>query len=210
MEIVPIRIFWMTLVSLAFGAAMGVVNDLNRCIRSFLGVNYIRGKRRSLLPSKIQTVNRKAEIARNGNLKKILLPVIMFIQDISFFVLAGAGVAILDYYFNNGRARIYTPVAATVGFALYFFTVGRLSPYLFWVISLCLRTVGKTAFEIIYTPIRYFVRFLGNIAKKINVNVNKTIAKRQKIVYNNKKKNVAVRDASKGFLSLAENRAGGP
>ncbi len=210
MEIVPIRIFWMTVASLIFGAAMGIVNDLNRCIRSSLGVNYIKERRFSLEELRLPIINRALGPIKNSKLKNRLLPVIIFFQDVFFFVLAGAGVAILDYYFNSGRARIYTPVAATVGFVVYFFTLGRLSPYFFRGVIFCLRAVGAVAFEIIYRPLRHFVVFLGNFTKKIRIIVNKTIAKKQKMVYNNKKKKVAMKDAAQGFLSFAENRSGGP
>ena len=209
MEIVPVRIFWMVIASVIFGAAMGIVNDVNRCIRCFLGVNYIKREGFSLEEMRLPIINRALGQIKKSKFKRRLLPVIIFLQDILFFLLGGAGVAILDYYFNNGRARIYTPVAVTVGFFAYFLTLGRLSPYLFRYIVFCLRAVCVIALAVIYRPIRGFVVFLGIFVKKIRINVKKTIAKRQKMVYNNKKKRHAMRNAAEGFLSFAENKFGG-
>ena len=66
------------------------------------------------------------------------------------------------------------------------------------------RCTFLTFFEILYYPTRYFVEFFGLFAKKIYINVYKTIAKRQKKVYNNTKEKSVMYNADHGFVDVAQ------
>jgi hypothetical protein len=117
-------------------------------------------------------------------------------------VFGGVGVSVLNYYFNNGRLRIYAPLAAVIGFAVYFFTVGRIVIRFGELISFLIKAVLAMIFVTIYRPIRFATEKICKICKKILKKFGKTIAKRQEKVYNNSKKNFVIKEARKGYISI--------
>ena len=137
MEISPIKILYMALFSIAFGAAVGGLNDLNRLVRMLFGKVY--GNRRFgflynlHLPISGRSVGEPKVCGKFG----YLYGVAVFFQDIALFLFSGVGVALLNYYFNNGRPRLYTPVAVVVGFLLYYFTVGKAVLYFLIFLYFC-------------------------------------------------------------------------
>ena len=204
MEISPIKILYMALISIAFGAAVGGLNDLNRFVRMLFGKVY--GKRRFVslynLPLPISGRAVGEPVVR-GKCRS-LYGVAVFFQDIALFSFSGVGVALLNYYFNNGRPRLYTPVAVVVGFLLYYFTVGKAVLYCSDILIFALRFVIFTIFEIFYYPARKIVVFFGFFVEKLYININKSIAKKQKMVYNNNKEKSVMRRAFEGFVDVAE------
>ncbi|MBQ8849963.1 MAG: spore cortex biosynthesis protein YabQ [Clostridia bacterium] len=204
MEISPIQIFYMTLVSLALGATAGIINDVNRAVRIFLGVRYGARRFEKLYSIKLPLLKRCIKEPSESKASKVLLPVIMFFQDVLLFAFSGVGVAILNYYFNSGRARIYTPLAVVAGFVIYYFTVGRAVLYFSEAAVFFIKAAFLIIFELFYYPARRIVNFFGIFAKKICTNLYKTIAKKQKMVYNNNKINFVKRSAARGFADVTK------
>ena len=129
MEISPIEILQMTLVSFIFGAVVGVVNDIHRIIRVIFGCKY-----NSKSIDKLHNINLPVpgkpldrEMWKKAN--RYILPIIVFFQDIIIFAFSGVGIVILNYYFNNGRLRIYAPLGVILGFFTYYFTLGKVAIY---------------------------------------------------------------------------------
>ncbi len=204
MEIEPIKIFWMILASLVFGLSAGAVNDMSRAVRTLFGVSYGESRSKKLEELKLPIIKRSLGAVSCGKIKKRCLPSMMFFQDVFLFAYAGVGVAVLDYYFNSGRPRIYTPIAVVIGFLLYYFTIGKISPFVFCVLTFVFRAVLAVFFEAFCRPLRYFVKYFGNFVKKIYTNINKTIAKKQKKVYNSNKEKKVMEEAASGYLGITK------
>ena len=209
MEISPIKIFYMAVASLLFGMCAGALNDVNRIIRMLFGIRYGKKRFERIHNVKLPIFDRKVGSSGTEDLKKCkslraILPCIIFVQDVILFFFAGAGVAILNYYFNNGRARLYTPVAVIIGFAVYYFTVGRAVLYFSDIIVFVVKTVFVAFLGVIYYPLSLFVSFFGIFVKKICTNLCKAIAKKQKKVYNIYKKTFVMTNAAKGYIDLTK------
>ena len=209
MEVSPIQLLFMVIASFAFGMACGVLNDVNRLVRVLLGVKYLSGKYGRLYKIKLPVVRRSLEEIKDSRAKRFCLPAVIFVQDIFLFVVAGGGVAIINYCFNSGRVRIYTPVAVVFGFLVYYFTVGKLVLYFSEALAFFVRATFTVLFAIICYPIRICVVFLLKIAKKILGCINKTLAKRRILMYNKNRKKSVLKEADLGFFGNAKKQFGG-
>jgi hypothetical protein len=188
MEIEPIRLAEMLVYAVAFGCLCGVLNDLNRITRMLMGIRY--GDKKFLrlydiiLPIAKRSVP-KYDMSKGAWWEKIIVCVIVTVQDIALFVFGGIGSSMLNYYFNNGRLRIYAPLAVVIGFLLYFFTVGKIVIRFGEVLSFAIKAACLITACAIYRPLRILSIKICEICKKARSNFTKTIAKRQKKVYNN-------------------------
>lgn len=207
MEISPIKIFYMIFVALAVGVCVGVINDINRTVRMIMGqshrgngVVFIRNTPLPISKRKIKDI----ECSVRG---MILFDVITAFQDLFTFFAASAGVAVLNYYFNNGRARLFTPLAVITGFVLYYFTVGRAVWLASDTVADLIKFVFMTFFEILYYPTRKIAIFFVLFAKNSYKNLNKAIAKKQKKVYNNIKKKRIMDNADEGIVDRSKESA---
>ena len=204
MEISPIRIFYMAVASLAFGMLVGVFNDVNRILRMLLGQDYNNKRIEFIHNIHLPISKRKIGFLTQCKWKGRIFKITVFFQDILLFSASAVGIALLNYYFNNGRARIFTPLAVIAGFLFYYFTVGKAILLISDVLVTFIRLLFLTFFEVLNYPITYFVKFFGFFAKKIYTNVDKTIAKEQKKVYNNNKQKNVMDNAEHGFVDVAK------
>ena len=132
------------------------------------------------------------------------LGVLTFFQDVVFFTLFGAGIAIINYYYNNGRFRIYAPVAAFLGFIVYYFSLGHVSRKLRRSIAYIIRRAFFMFFSLLFKPVLYFFTLIGESVKKSCININKALAKRQKLLYNKSKERQILKRATEGFVEPFE------
>ena len=204
MEISPIKIFYMSAASLVFGMIMGMFNDVNRILRMLLGIRYSEGRFEFLYNIKLPISRRTVGKPKTEPIVAYLTNFIIFLQDVVLFTVSGAGIAVLNYYFNNGRARLYTPFAVALGFIIYYFTFGKTVLYFSDIAIFLVKFVFLTFFEIMYYPIGAFVRFFGIFVKKLHTFIEKTIAKKQKKVYNISKEKNVMNSAVFGFIDLTK------
>ena len=129
-----------------------------------------------------------------------LFSLTMFFQDIAFFAVFGGGVAIINYYYNNGRFRVYAPLAAFLGFFIYYISLGAVWRKIHNSVALALRRLVLIILAIVLKPFMFFFTFFGKTVKNIGINVYKTIAKIQKKVYNNNKAKQIGKKATFGFV----------
>lgn len=204
MEISPIKIFYMTVASLGFGMLMGGLNDLNRFLRMLLGEGYGNRRPKFISDIRLPLSGRSIGVPQTGRVMENVLKLVVFVQDILLLAVSGVGVAILNYYFNNGRARIYTPFAVILGFIIYYFTFGKISLPFLDIFALIVKFTSLSIFETFYYIIKFFVNIFGFFVKKIHINLYKTIAKKQKKVYNNNKEKCVMNNASLGFVNITK------
>ena len=201
MGISPIRLFYLLLSSFFLGIGMGALYDVHRIVRVLLGVRYSKSQfSEQLFLQPLPILGRPLGEIRQGKIKKVFLSVLIFLQDVAWFMIAGFGVVILNYAWNDGRFRFYTVISLFVGFFLYFFTVGKLVIRLSEWIVYVLRAVVSIVFFLCSRPFVKAFEVLKKIMKKIIQNLRKSIANRRKKVYNINKKEEYVRAADRGFL----------
>ncbi len=205
MAISPIRMMWLLVFSLGFGAFCGLLNDVNRLIRIMLGIKYVSKRFEGLRSIKLPVIGAMSKEKKERRGEKLLTGTLIFLQDTFLFFFAGIGTVIINYYFNDGRLRIYAPMALLIGFLIYYFTVGKLVIAYSDVLVFLFRAFFAIFLAVFYIPIRSFVEFLVKIFKKIVKKLNKTIAKRQKKVYNNKKESSVLSNSKHGFIKLPKN-----
>lgn len=204
MEISPIKIFYMVAASVFLGICAGALNDLNRIVRMLFGQTYGKSGFGSLYNIKLPISRRQLGEMRKYPQKRGAFYVVVFFQDVILFFASAVGISLLNYYFNNGRARIFTPVAVIIGFLIYYFTVGKLILYLSDIPIALIMFIIISFFEILHYPLRYFVKKIGFFVEKIYINIDKAIAKRQKRVYNNNKEKSVMINAEHGFIDIAK------
>ena len=119
MEISPFLLTLLLSWSFVFGVILGVINDMNRIIRVFCGVRYSEKRFGKLYELVLPVVHRPLLRSENKFHKKALA-VLIFFQDIIFFILAGVGIILLNYEFNEGRFRFFTV------FAVYLYNINIL------------------------------------------------------------------------------------
>ena len=185
---------------MVFGMTVGVVMDLHRLSRILFGVRYSPKTFEAWYQKPLPLIHRPLRPIRQGRLRRLCLPILMFVQDVLLFVFAAVGTVILNYYFNQGRFRLYTVLAVLLGFLIYYGTVGRLVMLVSEGIVLILRSVCTVIFVLFSRPICLFVGFFGKNAKKTVKNLGNAIAKKRKRVYNKHKKNKIMRQSEQGFL----------
>lgn len=172
--------------SLIFGASAGALNDVNRILRIALGMRSTTGER-----------------ARHGVRRAYSAVSIFFIalQDVLLFLYMGVGVAVLNYYLNRGIFRIYSIAAAAVGFALYYFTLGRVVMFFAERILRALRAALGFVWRIATAPLRFAFRVLLRALKKLFGKFRFAIAKRKIMRYNKVKREELRALAGRGFVA---------
>lgn len=200
MEISPILLFWLLVYSVCFGGVVGAVNDLHRFSRVILGVRYTSKSTEKLYQKNLPIVKRPLKPLRQGKGKSVALSVFMGIQDVFMFCFAAVGIVLLNYYYNDGQLRYYTIPAVFLGFLLYYFSIGKLTVFIFEYLWFGFRAFLYITLYLLSRPFLLFVGFFWKKSKKIYANVKKTIAKKQKMVYNIDKSRMVKKDAANGFL----------
>lgn len=200
MEISPYMLFLLLVYSFLFGMAAGVFNDINRITRAFLGVRYSSRSFDKLYSLKLPFVGALGDKRKEGKLKRGLLSVIIFFQDILLFAFMGCGTAILNYYLNRGQFRLYTIAAVAAGFVVYYFTLGKLVIFLSQGIVFLLRAIFGIAAYIVSRPFVWIFSIVKRGVLYCYKKISYAIAKKKIISYNKKRREELLTLAQKGFI----------
>ena len=200
MEISPIRLFYLLIASFAFGIGMGAVYDIHRILRVFFGVQYSKKRPSKLLQRPLPIIRRPLGEIRQRRWSRAILSILIFLQDVIFFCIAGGGIVILNYAYNDGQFRFYTVIALFLGFFLYYITVGKLVISLSEWIVFFLRAMFTILVFILKAPFVKLFSLLLREMKKIRSNLQKALANRRKKVYNIGKEKACLNAADRGFL----------
>ena len=201
MEISPFLLALLLGWSFVWGVILGALNDANRIIRVFCGEVYSKKHFGKLYDLTLPIVKRPIKRKESG-LRKKGLSVLIFFQDIIFFVIAGIGITVLNYEFNEGRFRFFTVFAVVLGFIIYYFTVGKIIMMLSEGIVFIIKATILIIFSAICRPFVIFGRFFAKKLKKIALFLHITIANMQKKLYNINRKKKMMEKSSKGFLKI--------
>lgn len=155
MEISLAHQFVVLLSSIAFGMLLGLLYDCVRIVRCLLGIQYKRP---------IKLFNVRSGEKRIG---KIYEGIVMGITDLLYFIIAAVIMSVFVYFINNGKVRWYIYSGSAVGFALYYFTIGRIVISLSSIIAYGIRK-GLYIFLIcLYEPVRPLFSFIKNTAIRV-------------------------------------------
>ena len=163
-------------------------------------MSYSRCGFEKLYTKKLPFLRKPLERKRVGAAKGKLLSVIIFFQDILLFVYLGGGVVVLNFYLNRGQFRLYTIGAALAGFALYYFTVGKIVMLVSEAIIFFIRATLKVVLFIIFRPVFLIFRKIFEALKKMWIKIKTSIAKKRNIRYNENRQRELLSRASRGFF----------
>ena len=200
MEISPFRMFLLLIAAVKLGFKTGVLVYLNCFFRRALGLEcpseVIRERSQRPLPLLHRPLKWRAVTSTGKKLRLIFL----FFQDFLVFAVAGIGIVVLNYTFNDGKNRIFTLVGCVIGALLCRISVGFLFRKLSWKLVYLLRCFMTLAFYIIFYPIGKIFHFLCGKLKKFSKNIVKSIANRKKKEYNIYVAKFFMQKADEGFL----------
>ncbi len=153
------QLFFTALYAIAVGIVLGIIYDVFRIQRISMSRDYhfVNIRKRE---NNSKTLN----LLTNFLLSDTLKSVIIFIEDVAFFVLSAIIVIIFIYQSNSGIIRWFEMSGAVIGFALYYFTVGRLVVSLSEYIIFAVRWVIGTVFKYTLLPIATLIYKLLSIA----------------------------------------------
>lgn len=183
MEISPYMLGLLLFYSVLFGMAAGVLNDIFRISRIFLGVSY-RGRGLGKLRAIKLPFGIKISRGQGGKVKKRALSALIFIEDILLFAFCGCGVTVLNYYLNRGQLRLYTITATLAGFAIYYFTAGKLIMLFAEALTFVAEAALRILFHILSRPFVWIFRATRKIFSPLLKKISYAIEKRKNIVYN--------------------------
>ncbi len=201
MEISPFLLSLLLGWSFVWGLILGILNDVNRIIRVFCGVAYSKMHFGKLYEINLPIVHRPLGKSE-GKIHNKALSLLIFFQDIIFFIVTGVGITILNYEFNEGRFRFYTVLAVIFGFVLYYFTLGKIVMMVSEGIVFFIKAAILVIFSAILHPFVILGHFFAKKLKKIALFLNITIANIRKKLYNINRKKRMIDMSSKGFLKM--------
>ena len=202
MEISPLTLSLLLLFSFLYGICIGIVNDINRIIRVFFGVRYTKVNFDKLYAF----LKIKNEEKSQRKSKNIYLNILIFIQDIFLIIFAASGIILLNYYFNDGRFRIFTLLAMLFSAILYYLTVGKLVMLISEPIMLIIRTGVAFIAKTVFMPIHAVYIWTYGMIKNTFLKIKKHIAKAQNIRYNKRETDRLYTLSKHGFIDTSNDR----
>lgn len=196
----------MLLYSVLLGFFLGASYDIIRLSRIAVGMKYGATNAGKYDYSQYALIGRffYSKAKKKERKKGLFISLFVFFGDVLFCLFCSVSVAIFIYYFNSGEFRAFVLVGAFVGFLIYYFTLGKIVIYLsekiIFTIKLLLLYV---AFFILY-PIYYLFskikRIFWIIIQKNVLIIRKTYDIMYVKRYTKRCKRDALYQASFGFL----------
>ena len=200
MEISPYMLFLLLVYSFVFGMSAGVLDNAHKIIRAAFGVKYSVHRFDRLYSINLPFVGNIESGRRSGKIRDKVIFVIIFFQDILLFAYLGCGTVILNYYLNRGQFRLYTIAAVALGFAVYYFTLGKLVTLLTEGILFFIKATLKITFYLVSRPFVVIWGFIVRCVKKLIKNIGIALAKRKIIRYNKDRREELLALSTHGFV----------
>ena len=156
----PHRLLGMLLWGIVCGAGLGLLWDVFRITRVFLGVTYASRGVGRLYEKPLPLLRRPVPSAAHaaGRLRIFARETVIFLEDVLFGVMWGVVMTLLIYFTNDGIFRAMAPVGMLCGFLAYYHTIGRLVLTLSQYIVFILRVARCYAIAAILLPPRLLIR----------------------------------------------------
>ncbi|MBE6718625.1 MAG: hypothetical protein E7574_05170 [Ruminococcaceae bacterium] len=168
------RLAEMLLYSLVLGVFLGLVYDVFRI------------RRLVFFCDNENEPGKKAIILKHKNR---IESIIIFFEDILFWLVCSVSICIFIYYINSGRFRSISIVGAVAGFLVYYNTVGRLVMMLSDVIIRFLKLLFKTVIKYTVYPVCRVLKYIYHL----------TLGNLFRYVFNKIQRKRFLNSAKKGF-----------
>ena len=137
-------------------------------------------------------------------LRSALLQIVMFFEDILFFIIAGCVIALLLYYTNDGQFRGMAIFGVACGFVLYYFTVGRLVISVSRTLVFAIKTVLVYTILFVAFPSMLSLKALKLVAQKAFGRFRTVRYKKRSAVFTERQIAELCKRAGNGFLDLPD------
>lgn len=203
MEISPILLFTLLFYSFVWGIMIGVLNDINRILRTLIYNENISPRMQKYYDIKLPLVNFTLR-DRLSSKKKIkpTYTLLLFVQDLGIVLVYVIGLLFLNYSLNKGNFRFFTVITSVIGILLYYFTAGKLIFSLSEFICFAIKVTVTFILFVIFSPFVYILTKIQKIFEKIYIFFQKSIAKYIKKSYNNYKEKELLRWSENSFLRI--------
>lgn len=178
MEVSLIQQLTVTLYSVLAGVVFGLLYDVLRISRIFLGINYVNKFTEKIKDIKLPLIDnpmRRTTKKREEKFKAVAVG----IGDILYFLIITPIAVVFTYHVNNGSIRWYLVFGMAAGFALYYFTLGKIIISVSEYIVFFIKTVFSYLSYLILRPIKRGALFLFGKIKKLFVFIKSKIPKIQ-------------------------------
>ena len=210
MEISQSALAVVTLYSIAVGFFLGAVYDVFRILRIALEIhtepsaveNPRNGKKEPREEQKSPDAAKKIKkallrILRAGN------GAIIFIEDIVFFTICAAVITIFIFNINDGQIRWFALAGSGAGFAVYYFTVGKIVMFCAKKIIAFIKAVILFILRITVFPVIKLISALFRLLKKIAAGIYRKIHLAIHKIKTKKIKENALREAENLFGKIS-------
>lgn len=203
MEISPILLFTLLFYSFVWGIMIGVLNDINRILRTLIYNENISPRMQKYYDIKLPLVNFTLR-DRLSSKKKIkpTYALLLFVQDLGIVLVYVIGLLFLNYSLNKGNFRFFTVITSVIGILLYYLTAGKLIFSLSEFICFAIKVAVTFILSVIFSPFVYILTKIQKNFEKIYIFFQKSIAKYIKKSYNNYKEKELLRWAENAFLRI--------
>lgn len=183
--------FLLLVYSATVGAFLGVLWDVFRIIRIAFHGRKTGAAPPVRLPSTGEGVERALSF-KHGTKIPSLTFFGTFLCDLIFCLICAVCVVLLLFQLNDGEVRMFSLLGALAGFAVYYFTVGRLTVYFSDVI---IKAVKKT----VYTVLRFTLFPVIRAASSVLNRAKRIIKNRQRRKLTAKYIKNTLKNAKNGF-----------
>ena len=190
MELSQLALLRLYLLAVLLGVFLGVIYDILRISRVFLGVRYSRRAFRSLYEKKLPYIKMSGERRESP-----FLGTLIFFEDLFFGVFCGVSTILLFYAANNGNFRFLVLVCILGGFFLYRGTIGRPIMLASELIAYGVEAVFRYAVFIGWLPVRILIKCLGVTVGRLWVTLQSALQRRDRRRYTKRQKKINERCA---------------
>lgn len=145
--------------SVLAGLSLGALYDVIRISRVLAGVCYSTKRADRLSALRLPLIG-AGKARRENAFGKTALYIFIFAGDVLFCLLSGLLITVLVYAMGDGRVRAFALYGVAFGFAVYYFTAGRLVIGFSEYAAFFLRTAGRYAVFFVSVPILFLYKSL--------------------------------------------------
>ena len=164
----------MLFLSLCTGISLGIFYDCFRILRIICGMDGGKKKEEKEHKKTNSPIKRMVErilsidlsskqnnrVPKHGKVFSVITHILVFFEDILFFLVAGCVISVLIYYTNDGIFRLMALFGVMCGFFAYYFTVGKIVIHLSDVILRSLGVFLSYCAAVLLVPCLLVVRFV--------------------------------------------------
>ena len=184
MEISPILLAKMLMVSFLFAIQAGRVFDVGRAARLFFSCDPKSAKLKKAYRVRLPFSKREMSTIAQKKTNRFLKNAVIFFADVIFVIYSAWGIVKINYSYNDGELRAFSILGFLMGFVIYYFTFSRVAIFLLELVIFSIKYFLAAFFDGLYLP---FLKIYNNLVKnikKVGEKFHFRIEKKGKKVYN--------------------------